>query len=181
MAAALAEFASGKRAIVIDTNIRRVMGRVIGILFPTPQDDEKIRRALERETPLTKGHVEFPQALMDLANAVCAVRRPACSICPLQKDCRSAKKFLRGDVIRPTRRGPTERMHGEKPHPDRIYRGRILAWIRLHGTTRVIALGPHIDPTYDPIIDQEWIEAMVERLIKDGLLIKHAKERVSLP
>ena len=181
MAAALTEFATGERAIVIDTNIRRVMGRMIGILFPTPQDDPRIQRVLERETPLTKGHAEFPQALMDLANAVCTVRRPMCSVCPLQKDCRSAQEFLRGDVVKPTRRGPTERMHEEKPHPDRIYRGKILAWIRLHGATKVAALGPHIDSTYEAIADQEWVEAMVERLIKDGLLIKRGKDRISLP
>ncbi len=181
MAAALTEFASGKRAIVIDTNIRRVIGRTIEILFPTPQDNPRIRRTLERETPLTKGHVEFPQALMDLANAVCTIRRPACSICPLQKDCRSAQKFLRGDVVRPTRRRPTERMHGEKPYPDRIYRGRILAWIRLHGAMKVAALGPHVDPTYNAITDQEWIQAMIKRLIKDGLLDRDKNGLLQLP
>ena len=51
MAAALTEFANGKRALVIDTNIRRVIGRVaLGRPYPGPADDPRILRALERRS-----------------------------------------------------------------------------------------------------------------------------------
>ena len=79
------------------------------------------------------------------------------------------------------RTSKTERVHAEKKFPDRIFRGRILSWIRLHGPTKIDALGPAIDSTFDRIADPDWLHAMVSRLIKDGLLVQDRKNIVSLP
>lgn len=182
MAAALTEFVNGRRAIVIDTNIRRVVGRIfLGKPFPRPADDARIRPVLERITPRTNGHRDLPQAFMDFANAVCLPRSPRCTDCPLYAQCRAGKKFLRGTVRAPSRKKITERMHREKKYPDRIYRGRILAWVRTHGPTRHSELGTHIDDAYDPIADRDWVRAMCARLVADGLLAWVKKDSVSLP
>jgi len=182
MAAALTEFVNGKRALVIDTNIRRVIGRVaLERPYPVPLDDPRILNALERITPTSIAHRDFPQAAMDLANAICHSRVPECAHCPLRTECLASKKFLSGDVPVKRRTPKTERVHAEKRFPDRIYRGRILAWVRTHGPTKIDALGLAIDKTFDRIADLDWLHAMVGRLIKDGLLVRRRGDIISLP
>jgi len=181
-AAALTEFVNHKRAIVIDTNIRRVIGRLfLGKPFPELKDDNRITDILGQITPLRGAHWDFPQASMDFANAVCLPRSPRCGACPLRDRCRSAKKFLANPSLQKTARRSLERIHAEKPFPDRIYRGRILAWIRLHGPTSIQTLGVHVDPTFDVITDSDWVRAMIDRLAADGLLHIGSRAIVSLP
>ena len=184
MAAALAEFVNGKRAIVMDTNVRRVVGRIwLGLPYPRTSHDPQIIRVLQKITPHTSGHADLPQAFMDFANAVCLPRTPACASCPLRTSCKASKRFLSGrPILRTTHYARrTERIHRDKKHPDRIYRGRILSWIRKHGTWNVQRLGPHIDEAFDHIADQDWIRAMADRLVKDGLLAWKIKNILSLP
>ena len=109
-AAAVAAFAFGHRAIVIDGNVERVITRMFAIDTPLPAARPRIRAALECLTPCNAG--DFAQGLMDLAGRICTPRAPRCLICPLQADCRAAAS---GDPVRwpikpakrprPTRRG----------------------------------------------------------------------------
>jgi len=181
MAAALTEFANHTRAIVIDTNVRRVVGRVfLGLSHPKLTDDVKLRRILEQETPRTGRHWDLPQAFMDLGSAICVVRKPQCAICPLRNACKAAPTFLAGGGEKKRSTKPHERVHDEKPYPDRIYRGRILALVRTEKRTRE-SLGKNFDPDFDPIRDTDWRNAMIERLVKDGLLSINKKNLLSLP
>lgn len=180
MAAALTAFVDRQRAIVVDTNIRRVAGRaLLGIAHPRPADDARIKSVLERETPVRGAHFDLPQAEMDIANAVCHVRSPDCAACPLKDACLAHPLFANGPVERP-RAKKTERIREGKRWPDRIYRGRILAWIRAHGPTPIAHLGAKADETYRPT-DQEWVEAMVGRLAADGMVEVDEKRNVRLP
>jgi len=182
VAAALTEFVNGKRAIVIDTNIRRVIGRLfLGKPFPSIEHDRKIGVILERITPIDLRHRDLPQALMDFANAVCLPRTPRCAECPLQTSCRSAKAFLSGRPILRTKKRVTERMYAEKSFPDRIYRGRILALLRAKGPTKISTIGSRIDSSFDRIADTAWLSALIDRLVADGLLAEHRRGIVSLP
>lgn len=182
VAAALTEFVNHRRAIVIDTNIRRVVGRIfLGKPFPSLTDDARIRSTLEKITPKDKRHRDLPQACMDFANAVCLPRTPKCAACPLQTRCKASTLFLSGrPVQRPTKR-VTERIHTEKKFPDRIYRGRILALVRTDGPTNISTLGYRVDQTFDRIADSDWLRAMVDRLIKDGLLVELRRNVIALP
>ncbi len=188
MAAALAEFVNHERAIVIDTNIRRVAGRVLlGMPYPHRSDDPRIRTALNRVVPERDAHWQIPHALMDLGASICTPRIPRCDICPLAGVCRARRRFV------PEKRGATlrllakhhertrvhERRHAEKKFPDRIYRGRILSIVRTNGRTRIAMLGPNIDETFDPVADRDWIRSMVKRLVKDGLLLLHPGDTIS--
>jgi len=174
-AAALASFSLHHRAFPIDTNIRRVAGRLLlGHPFPSPRDDDRLRRLAKRSTLNAKRSFDVPQALFDLANANCA-KRPTCVTCPMRKDCPAAKKFLSGRVRVPKRTTPkaNETIHPGKKYPDRIYRGRILK--RIHespGGISIKKLGPAIDSNFDEIHDKTWLKNMVGRLIKDQLVIK---------
>lgn len=186
MAAALATFVNNARTVVIDTNVRRVAGRLLlGIPFPRPTDDQNIRRRLLRILPTHGPYRDIPQAFMDLASAVCLARTPKCDACPLAYSCRARAAFSVGRIEQTKKEARkqkrTERIHGDKPHPDRIYRGKILAWVRTHGPTRLRIIGSHIDPSYDPIADADWLRAMTFRLAKDGLILIRPGDILVLP
>ncbi|MCI0478951.1 A/G-specific adenine glycosylase [Candidatus Uhrbacteria bacterium] len=179
-AAALTEFAGHRFAVVIDTNVRRVAGRLfLGIPHPMPSHDARIRRALLECVPRRGRHWDVPQAFMDLGSSVC-LPTPSCTTCPLRTMCGSAAAFLSGNVRRP-RRTMAERRQEGKPHPDRIYRGRILATVRERGPIRLGRLGTLIDPTFDPIRDGGWIERIIGRMAKDGVVAVSNKRIVSIP
>jgi A/G-specific adenine glycosylase len=77
-AAAIAVFAFGRRAAILDGNARRVLARVFGV--PEPDWD-----LAERELPV-KDVATYTQALMDLGATVCT-RRPDCARCPVKRGC----------------------------------------------------------------------------------------------
>ena len=172
MASSLTAFVNHKPALVIDTNIRRVIGRIYAKLsYPKPSDDQRIKKILGRIQPSTIDPAIFPQALMDLGSAICTARQPRCEICPVRDTCLSSKSFQSKNPPIPPKRQITERIHSEKKYPDRIYRGRILACLREKTTILINEyLGTFIDPTFDPIADADWLRAMCERMMKDGLV-----------
>lgn len=170
-AAAVSAFAGRQRILPIDTNIRRVLGRLLlGKPFPSLADDEKIRSRADSFLPRRGTYYDVPQAIFDLATSICT-KNPACASCPLRTQCKAAKLFLSGKVKIPKHSVAVarERHHRNKPYPDRIYRGRILKVIRERGQVGLRTIGPLVDPDFDRKLDQEWIEAMVEKLVKDGL------------
>lgn len=175
-AAAVASFAQGLPTVPIDTNIRRVLGRaLLGKLFPTPLDDPRIRKQATHYSLLP---THF-QALFDLAVAVCK-KSPACSVCPMKSQCTSAPKFLSGRIRIPrsTIKKTHETRHRDKPFPDRIYRGRILALVRQNPIS-LSKLGPLVDVRFEAKRDAGWIRNMVKRMEKDGL-VRIASGRVRL-
>ncbi len=182
-AAALAAFSLHKRVLPIDTNIRRVGGRLLlGIPFPQPKNDDRLRKAAERFLPKRGRFFDIPQALFDLATSIC-IKTPRCAECPMRSVCPAATKFLSGTLRTPARLTPVahERRHRNKPYPDRIYRGRILQLIRTATIPVAISsLGKKIDPNFHPQDDQLWLVRMLSRMEKDGL-IERQKNRVQLP
>lgn len=180
-AAAVYAIVHRQRTVVIDTNVRRVAGRMLlGKPYPVLADDARIARSLNRIIPLNDAYWEIPQILMDFGTAVCTSRLPACAVCPLQKNCRAAKKFLSGTAVKKSRIVSRERTHRNKPYPDRIYRGRILAAIRTKKTNAMRTLGRIVDPTFNVTHDMAWLRAMVTRLMRDGLLAQRG-QRLFLP
>ncbi|MBV9893388.1 MAG: A/G-specific adenine glycosylase, partial [Chloroflexi bacterium] len=79
-AAAVACFALGEPVAPVDTNIRRVLGRVFSL---EPQNVEAIAQSL---VPLDLAY-EWNQALMDLGATLCRPRQPLCLVCPLVSQC----------------------------------------------------------------------------------------------
>lgn len=173
--AAIAAFALHEKTMPIDTNIRRVLGRLwLGKPYPQPASDVQIQQRSLLQLASVRAHYDVPQALFDLATAVCK-KIPDCASCPLKQQCQAAPKFLSGSVRVPKAmiRKSTERKHRNKPYPDRIYRGRILAAVRESGHgLRQQQLGSIIDPAFDAVQDASWLAAMVKRLEADGLLRK---------
>ena len=90
-AGAVACFAFGLPVATVDTNIRRVLWRVIRGIEPVswPSGQRETRDALAlAEAALPPDHAyDWQQALMDLGATVCVSRRPACERCPLTICC----------------------------------------------------------------------------------------------
>ncbi len=92
-AGAVASFAFGKRAPILDTNVSRVLRRVFGI-----RGDHKraiVQKQLWRlaEDLLPRKQIwEFNQGLMDFGAMLCTARTPQCAICPMADICRSIFK-----------------------------------------------------------------------------------------
>ncbi|CAN5425827.1 A/G-specific adenine glycosylase [soil metagenome] len=84
--AAIAAIAFGRRAVVIDANVERVVARLFAIAVPLPAGRTDIRAAAETITPDLRAG-DFAQAMMDLGATICTSRNPACGICPLREDC----------------------------------------------------------------------------------------------
>jgi A/G-specific adenine glycosylase len=86
-AGAIACFAFGQRAPLVDTNVRRVLVRLTGVELPPGAAAE--RRVWELATALLPASTpyEWNQGLLDLGAAVCIARRPRCEACPLTPWC----------------------------------------------------------------------------------------------
>jgi A/G-specific adenine glycosylase len=90
-AAAIAAFAFGRRTIVIDGNVERVVARLLALDAPMPGGRPAIRAALEAMVPAGREAGDFAQGLMDLASRICTPRNPDCTACPLSAGCHAAQ------------------------------------------------------------------------------------------
>jgi A/G-specific adenine glycosylase len=82
----VAAIAFGRRAVVVDANVERVVARLFAIAEPLPAARSAIRAAADRITPRERAG-DFAQAMMDLGATICTVRGPRCLLCPLSGDC----------------------------------------------------------------------------------------------
>jgi A/G-specific adenine glycosylase len=82
-AAAIAAIAFGEAAPAVDTNVERVIARLLAL---ARADRCKIH---ERLLAMMAGHHpgEVAQALMDLGASICRPKAPNCAACPLRGDC----------------------------------------------------------------------------------------------
>ncbi|WP_156679600.1 A/G-specific adenine glycosylase [Sphingomonas profundi] len=85
-AAAIAAIAFGRRAVVVDANVERVVARLFAIETPLPAARAAIHAAADAITPDARAG-DFAQAMMDLGATICTPRAPACAICPLREGC----------------------------------------------------------------------------------------------
>ena len=87
-AAAIAVFAFGQRAAILDGNVRRVLARCFSIEgFPgaatTQQEMWRLADSL-----LPDAQIEaYTQGLMDLGSLLCTRRKPFCAACPMHEMC----------------------------------------------------------------------------------------------
>ncbi|MET0180433.1 MAG: A/G-specific adenine glycosylase [Novosphingobium sp.] len=85
-AAAIAAIAFGRRAVVVDANVERVVARLFAIDQPLPAARGAIRAVADRLTPEARAG-DFAQAMMDLGAGVCVPREPRCGPCPVHDAC----------------------------------------------------------------------------------------------
>ena len=96
-AAAVASFAFGEPVAVLDTNIYRVLSRVVhGVDAPSRDALHPLAEELlpGPDSPLTPA--DWHQALMDIGATLCTARQPRCMLCPLRAFCAAAPHLQSG-------------------------------------------------------------------------------------
>jgi A/G-specific adenine glycosylase len=169
-AAAVASFAYRRRHAVLDTNVRRVLARVVtGVQYPPKaQTTAEVRLAEKLLPPDPPVAARWSVAVMELGALVCTARTPRCADCPLSGDCTwrlAGKPAYDG----PARKGQTY------AGTDRQCRGRLLAVLR-HSTGPVEKAA--LDDVWDDTLQRE---RSLAGLIEDGLVDPLDDGRYSLP
>lgn len=93
-AGAILSISTGKRAAILDGNVKRVLARfyaIEGWTGSTPVMKTLWHHA-EENTPAHRVG-EYTQAMMDMGATLCTRSKPACLLCPLQQNC---KAYLQG-------------------------------------------------------------------------------------
>lgn len=162
-ARAVAATAFSQPVAAVDTNVRRVLSRVVGRAM-TPARLQVLADALVfHPDPAVWTH-----ASMDLGATVCRARRPRCEECPVRRWCASA-----GRVV-PAPRLPSQPIPFERT--TRWLRGRIVERLRaVHGggwTRLPSAIGSH---------DAAAVARAIVGLERDGILERRADGTVRLP
>lgn len=169
-ARAVAAFAFGQRHPVVDTNVRRLLSRVVlGVddtTSTTTARDLALAGSLLPVDPATAARVSA--AFMELGAVVCVARNPKCTVCPLTACC-----GWRMAGARPAD-GPTRRPQAYAG-TDRQVRGLLLAVLRE-------AAGPVTVASLDAVWhdDSQRARAM-SGLLADGLMVAVDSDRFALP
>jgi len=124
-AAAIAAFAFGRRAAILDGNVKRVLARCFGVEgFPgKPEVARKLWSLADSLLPV-RSIRGYTQGLMDLGAMVCLRTKPGCSACPLASQCVALRE------------GRVGRIPGPRPRKD-VPRRRV-RWLLLVQKDRVL-------------------------------------------
>ncbi|MCL4746745.1 MAG: A/G-specific adenine glycosylase [Burkholderiaceae bacterium] len=100
--AAIAAFAFGARAPILDGNVRRVLCRVFAVEgYPGRGPVERhLWEIAGRELP-ERAIETYTQGLMDLGATLCTRSRPACHRCPLRTRCLAREQGRAGELPSP--------------------------------------------------------------------------------
>jgi A/G-specific adenine glycosylase len=169
-AAAVAAFAYRQRQVVLDTNVRRVLGRAVsGVEFParsvSKAEREVAAALLPADAPTA---ATWSVAVMELGALICTADRPKCPTCPVADTC-AWHTAGRPAYVGPPR--PVQTYAGT----DRQCRGRLLAVLRdAPGSVPKARL----DAAWD-LDDQR--ERCLASLLDDGLVVAAGDGRYALP
>ncbi len=169
-AAAIAAFAFGKRHVVLDTNVRRVLARLLGgEELPAPSvtraERERAAAVLPAEEPLA---ATWSVALMELGALVCTARAAHCDLCPLAQQCRWRA------LGHPPHDGPPRRAQAWAG-TDRQCRGRLMAVLREHDGD---VPRHRLDAAW---ADPDQRERCLAALVADGLATSTSPSTYALP
>jgi A/G-specific adenine glycosylase len=176
-ARAIACFAHEQDVPVLDTNVKRVLHRVLlGPDVPKPLvGDRQLWALAERTVPAGRGY-DWNQGLMDFGSIVCTARKPACLICPLRPICRAAP--LIGGALAAQQGARRRAGRGDAPtavpftSTARYFRGQILRALGAqpaNGGLALDTLGAQIKPDYT-VAERPWLHGLVAALHRDGLV-----------
>jgi A/G-specific adenine glycosylase len=167
-AGAIAAFAFEQDVAFLDTNMRRVVHRLVfGSDIPARQaTEQQILEAAERLVGADTGWM-WNQALIEFGALQCTRRRPACVICPLQAVC-SAFPAIQTDIAElpaGVRLKNEANFHGS----NRQFRGRVVEELRRQPSATLAELGPLVKNGFAED-DLPWLYGVVEGLARDGLV-----------
>jgi A/G-specific adenine glycosylase len=190
-AAIIASFAFGEPAACVDTNVRRVLGRLSG----DDAIDGKRLQSLADASLAVREPARWNQALMDYGARVCGVR-PRCAECVVSRWCASRREqsatngahspaaLLRVADERATydAKPPARKTQPKFEGSARYYRGRIVDALRALPSGESITLAKlraTLSREADPISTDE-LTTLVSALESHGL-VEVSGKRIALP
>ncbi|GAA4698410.1 A/G-specific DNA-adenine glycosylase [Promicromonospora umidemergens] len=170
-AAAVLAFAYGKRSVVVDTNVRRVLARAVGgAALPAPSYTAAERALATALAP--DGDTDaarWAAASMELGALVCTAKAPKCGACPVAALCAWRQAGSPPDAHAERRR--TQAWAGT----DRQARGRVMAELRQAD-----------EPVDRALLTSLWhdprqLDRAIAGLVEDGLAEQDEASRLHLP
>ena len=171
--AAIRAFAFDLDDAAIDTNVRRVMHRLLhGLEYPPAVSAPQLDADAHALVPHGRAH-DWNSALMDLGSTICTARAPKCLLCPLLAACAAAPidsaALDRERVKHAKPRSPQEAIPFART--TRYARGRIIDRLReLPPGKRISLLALHGEIGSNLERTQEDLDALVAALARDGLV-----------
>lgn len=86
-ASAIMSLAFGRPYAMVDSNVNRIISRVVYGKNPAPHITKGIRGIAGSILPADR-HREFNLAMLDIGGTICLPRYPKCTICPLASTCK---------------------------------------------------------------------------------------------
>jgi A/G-specific adenine glycosylase len=168
-ARAVACFGYGSRQPVVDTNVRRVVARLVHGRAEAGNARAADLADITALAPADPARaVRFSVATMELGALVCVARAPRCGACPVRTDCAWR---LAGC---PPHDGPPRRVQ-RFTGTDRQARGRLLDVLR---AARHPVPATDLDPAWDDAVQRS---RCLDSLLGDGLVEQTADGRFRLP
>lgn len=117
-AAAIAAFAYGERAPIMDGNVKRVFCRYFGVyglthLRATEKKLWELAHQVLKAAPASLNISAYTQGQMDLGAQICTRGQPNCSACPLQTSCYALKHGVQTELPTPKPRTKQAERHCE--------------------------------------------------------------------
>ena len=157
-AAAIASFAFGRSHAVLDTNVRRVLGRAVSATEFPPTAVTRAEKELATSLVPADSPELWAVAVMELGALVCTAANPRCDACPIVAEC-AWHGAGRPPYDGPPRRGQTY------AGTDRQCRGRLLAVLR---DTHAVVPRSRLDAAS---ADAAQRERALKGLLADGLVV----------
>ncbi|MEO9324335.1 A/G-specific adenine glycosylase [Nocardioides sp. C4-1] len=169
-AAAVASFAFGRRHVVLDTNVRRVLARAVsGVELPHTSVTRAERDAAASVLPDDDATAAtWAVATMELGALVCTAANPRCADCPVVDLCAWTA------AGRPPYDGPPRKGQAWAG-TDRQCRGRLMAVLR-----------ESVGPVHRSALDAVWSDEpqrtrCLATLLTDGLVARTGPDTYALP
>jgi A/G-specific adenine glycosylase len=168
-AAAVAVFAYGGKHAVLDTNVRRVFGRLVsGLEHPGTAPSTAEYRLAESLLPDSDAvAARWSVAVMELGALVCTAANPECARCPVAGQCEWRAAGQPKSAVKPK----TQTYEGT----DRQCRGRLLGLLRERHEPVALAAFDLVWP------DNAQRARALDGLVADGLVDPLPDETFSLP
>ena len=168
-AGAIAAFAFEQDVVFQDTNMRRVVHRLVfgSDLGEAVASDRDVLAAAAALLPPGHGWL-WNQALIEFGALQCTRRRPACVICPLQGKCRAFPEIQSDIATLPV--GTRLKNEGTFAGSNRQYRGRVVETLRKTERIGLADLGAAVRDAYTDE-HETWLLGLVHGLARDGLVV----------
>lgn len=169
-AGAIACFAFEEPVAFLDTNMKRVIHRLVaGPDLPSQLVGDRILLGYAGQLVAPDDAWRWNQALIEFGALLCTARKPACIVCPLQAGC-VAFPVIQSVIARlPT--GIRKKQEEPFTSSNRYFRGRVVELLReaSGGSIPLSEIGPKVRKDFAEEEHTAWLVQLVRGLERDGL------------